>query len=618
MCGIIGYIGDNVEQNLIAGLEKLEYRGYDSAGMVIKRKNDFDVYKSIGAVENLKNKVIRETCDFKDETKNVVTNNDLDNDKMKNQNDKETQTQSDFSLGIAHTRWATHGKISLENCHPHFSSQKDVALVHNGIIENFETLKNELLKQGCNFYGETDSEVVAKLIAKLDINSLRRTIKKLEGSFAIVLISKNSDNLFFAKNKSPLYVAVGESCAMVASDPSCFVGKAAEYYSLEDGEYGKISLKEVVFYDKNDKIIEKKAQNLDFRYINEEKSGYEHFMIKEIYQSRIALENIIKRYQEDEIKDILKKVKQSMFDRVYFIGCGTAYHAGLIGESFMRNSFNIDIFSSIASEFQNKNYCIDENSLCIFLSQSGETADTLSALEYCRLKGAKILTITNTEYSTMALKSDYCLPICAGQEKSVASTKAYFAQCIVLYILKKYLQGKDYIEPLKNLKKQLDFGDDNILKPLARNLSSYDKVFFIGRGNDYITAKEASLKLKEITYIFSSALASGELKHGTLALIDENVLVVVVATDEKLFNKTLNNAYEIKARGGKLALFTSIPLDEIAREKFDYVVKINQTIQEFMPIQTILQLQKIAYFTAVIKGINPDKPRNLAKSVTVE
>lgn len=585
MCGIIGYIGKNVEENLFEGLKRLEYRGYDSAGMTVMRNGNFDTYKSVGEVDNLKAKL---------------------------------KFNEEFGFGIAHTRWATHGKITIENCHPHFSSNGNIAIVHNGIIDNFEDLKIQLQAKDKCFVSQTDSEVVAKLLDKLNINNLRRVLKQIKGSYALVLLSKEKDCLYFAKNKSPLYVGKGDDCVMVASDPSCFAGKIDRYYQLKDGEYGKISLKSLVFYDKNDEIIEKTQESLDFNFISEGKSGYDHFMIKEIYQSRIALENIIAKFQTAELEGKLKELKKLMFDRIYLVGCGTAYHAGLIGQSYIRAECNIDTFCEVASEFKEKNFVIDENSLCIFISQSGETADTLSALEYCKQKNAHIIAITNTEYSTIAKKADINFPTCAGQEKAVASTKAYFAQCVMLYLIISYLKGKNNVEKLKLFKNQIDFGDDKALKNLAEIVSKYDKIFFIGRGVDYITAEEASLKLKEITYIFSSALPSGELKHGTLALVDESVLVIVIATDEKLFNKTLNNAYEIKSRGGKLVLFTQLNVDREVAKNFEMVFKVGLTQQDFYPMQIILPLQKLAYFTAVKKGINPDKPRNLAKSVTVE
>ena len=583
MCGIIGYIGLHPEQNLLNGLKKLEYRGYDSAGMTVRREGRFETYKEVGQVQNLAGKVV-----YKEE----------------------------FGMGIAHTRWATHGKISIENTHPHFSVGGEVALVHNGIIENFEELKEK--NKDVTYLGQTDSEVVAKMFESLSINSLRKVLKKLVGSYTLALLSKEGDYLYFAKNKSPLYIAKGKECAVIASDPSCFAGLCENYYQLDDGDYGKISLKNIVIYNKNHKIVEKTPQKLDFNYLSEDKSGYEHFMIKEIYQSRLALENIIEKYSHSEMKENLSKIKNHNFDRVYLVGCGTAYHAGLIGEHYLRENINIDVYCLVASEFKDSNLLVDNNSLCIFISQSGETADSISALEYCKEKGAKIVSITNVEYSTIAKMSDINLSIFAGQERAVASTKAYFAMCAVLFILSNYLKGQNYILPLKTLSHKIDFGNDISLKKLAKTLAVYKNLFFIGRGVDYVTALEASLKLKEITYIFSSALPSGELKHGSLALIDSNLPCLVIATDERQFAKTLNNASEIKSRGGKLILFTSLFVEKDVEENFDYIIKITPLPRDLMPMQIILSLQKLAYFTSLEKGNDPDKPRNLAKSVTVE
>ena len=584
MCGIIGYIGKNVESVILDGLERLEYRGYDSAGLAVCRQGNIQSFKAVGEVSKLKRAV--KFCD-------------------------------DFGIGIGHTRWATHGAISLENCHPHFSQSGETALVHNGIIENFEDIKAQL--SGMQFYGQTDSEVAAKLIGdKLSISSLRKMIKKIAGSFAFAAISKGGDSIYFAKQKSPLYIAKKDDGVMLASDPSCFAGFSNEYISLDDGEYGRVSISNLTIYDGNDKILQKQPQKLDFKFVDEEKKGYAHFMLKEIYQSRLTLENIIEKYSGSQMQEVLSQIKSLNFDRIFLIGCGTAYHAALIGQYYLRQAFCIDIYAAVASELQNECLPIDESSLCIFISQSGETADTLAALEYCREKGGKIVSITNTIYSTMAQKSDFCLPLCAGQEKAVASTKAYFAQCLILYIFTLFLQRKDYITSLKTFKNQIDYGDDFALGEIADFISKYQKVFFIGRGVDLITAKEASLKLKEITYIFSSAEPSGELKHGVIALVDENLPVIVIATDEHLFKKTLNNAHEIKSRGGKLILFTTLNIDDDTAACFDKVIKANSAQKPLLPLQIMIQLQKLAYFTAVKLGNNPDKPRNLAKSVTVE
>lgn len=586
MCGIIGYIGKNVEENLIEGLEKLEYRGYDSAGLCTKRNKDFYTEKAVGSVEKLKAKTNFTHC---------------------------------FGVGIAHTRWATHGEISICNAHPHFSADRKVAIVHNGIIENFEGIKGELEEEGLTFYGQTDSEVVAKMFkGKLSLNKIKKILEKIEGSYAFAIISKENNCIYFAKNKSPLYVAIGRDCSLIASDPSCFIGKADNFYPIDDGEFGKLESKKVVFCDKSGKKIIKKSQKLDINYKCEDKNNFEHFMLKEINESEKVIDNIIERYSRSEIKDILNKIKKIDFNRIYLIGCGTAYHAGLIGRKYFSSQLKVDVFCEKASEFQYQDHIIDGKSLCIFISQSGETIDTISALEFVKKYKAKTITITNVEYSTIAKLSNFNLPICAGQERAVASTKAYLGQCLILLILSKVLSDRSYLEKLCEFKNNIDYGKDSQIKRHAKMISKKDKLFFIGRGYDYITALEGSLKLKEISYIYSCVEESGELKHGPLALIEKGTLIIVVATDEKLFTKTLNNAYETKSRGAKLFLVTSFDIDEKIKASFDYIIKVKKVEEEIMPLQTIILLQKLAYFVACERGVNPDKPRNLAKSVTVE
>lgn len=584
MCGIVGYIGKNVEEVIVSRLERLEYRGYDSAGLAVCRANETQSYKAIGEVSKLKSTI--SYCE-------------------------------DFGIGIGHTRWATHGGITIENCHPHFSQSGNTALVHNGIIENFDDIKSQLV--GMQFYGDTDSEAAVKLVGdNLSIPSLRKLLRKITGSYAFALISKNADSIYFAKQKSPLYIAKNADGVMLASDPSCFVGFADDFISLDDGEYGKVSVSSLIIYDKNDKKTTKTPQKLDFKFVDEEKKGYAHYMLKEIYQSRLTLENIIETYSASQMQKVLNSIRSQNFERIILVGCGTAYHAALIGQHYLRQALGIDIYAAIASELQNEHLPIDDASLCIFISQSGETADSIAALEYCREKGGMIVTVTNTIYSTMARLSDFCLPLCAGQEKAVASTKAYFAQCIVLYIFSMFLQRKDFISSLKTFKNKIDYGDDFALTEISDFISKYQKLLFVGRGVDYITAKEASLKLKEISYIFSSAVPCGELKHGVIALVDEHTPSIVIATDKKQFKKTLNSAHEIKSRGGKLILFTTLNIDDDTAANFDKIISVAGVDSPFLPLQIILQLQKLAYFTAVKMGNNPDKPRNLAKSVTVE
>ena len=585
MCGIIGYIGKNVEQNLLSGLEKLEYRGYDSAGFCVLRDGEFYVEKSVGSVQKLLSKTF-----FSDK----------------------------FGVGIAHTRWATHGEISICNTHPHFSSKGDIAIVHNGIIENFECLKEELEINGIYFYGQSDSEVVAKLLnGKLNIKKIKELKEKLSGTYALAIISKKNKNIYFLKNKSPLYVGIGKDCSIIASDPSCFIGKCERFFPIDDGEFGQISLNKVDFFNDKEKII-KKSKKLNLKLGFDGKGIYDHFMLKEINESESVIENIIKKYNSPTLQKLLKGVKNFDFNRIYLVGCGTAYHAALLGERYFSKGLNIDVYCEMASEFQYKNYQTDKQTLCIFISQSGETIDTITALDYAKEKGARVISITNVEYSTIATKAEINLPIFAGREVAVASTKAYLAQCIVLYILAKFLSNQDFKCGLQNFRVNLNFGDDEKIKNFAKEVLKNEKVIFIGRGMDYITALEASLKLKEVSYINSIAEPCGELKHGPIALVDERTLIICIATDKSLFAKTLNNAYETKTRGGKLAILTDVILDKNIEKNFEYVFNIKDIGVELNPLQSMITLQKLAYYVAKEKGTNPDKPKNLAKSVTVE
>lgn len=585
MCGIFGYIGERVERCLLKGLNMLEYRGYDSAGIAVVRDKKLAVTKEVGKVENLKLKV---------------------------------KERENFGVGIAHTRWATHGKVNFANAHPQLSENRKIALVHNGIIENYEVLKGELEKEGVKFDSDTDSEVIVKLIGeKLTLEKINYVMEKLEGSYAFAMISKLEDKIYFAKDKSPLYIAKFTGHAMVASDPSCFAQYCTEYYDLCDGEYGYISKNTIAIY-KNGQRVKKRAKVIDFKYSSHNLDGFNHYMIKEIYQSGEALQNIIDRFGKKKMKDYIKNIAAQDIEKIYLIGCGTAYHAALIGRVYLKNYTDFEVECEYASEFVSQRNRINSRSLCIFISQSGETADTIAALKFCRERGALTLTITNVEYSTLAKLSNFVLPICAGQERAVASTKAYFGQCLILYILAKVLACQNYIASLKEFSKVLNYGDDEQIEKITNFIYQKNELFFIGRGIDYITCQEASLKLKEISYINSQALPSGELKHGTLALIDKNSIVISVITDRALFKKSINNACEIKSRGGKLILFTSLTVSKEIEEIFDYIFKIKEAPYDFIPLQTIIPLQKLAYFTSLKRGNNPDMPRNLAKSVTVE
>ena len=579
MCGIIACIGKNVTKMLIEGLERLEYRGYDSAGMTVLTNGEFFTKKALGNVKELKK---------------LVANDSLD------------------GLGIAHTRWATHGNISLENAHPHFSQGGNLALVHNGIIENYQNIKSNLDNSGAQFYGQSDSEVVAKFFGEqIDEKLLHKKLQSIEGSYAFAIICKGQERIYFAKNKSPLYVFEGR---MIASDPSVFAPYGKEFIALDDGEYGYIDGKEAKIF-KNGALIQKDTKLIDFEFVQEGKAHYDHFMIKEIYDSKKVIKGLKSHYTQNSVQKQVKSMNFERFNRIYFIACGTAYHAGLMAGAQFRKYFDKDVYIEKAGEICYKNLPIDENSLCFFISQSGETADSWSALEYVRAHNGVCACVVNTIYSTLSQKCDFVFPICAGQEKAVASTKAYFGQVLALLIIAHILKGEDFEKLLDEFEETLDYGNDEEIKRVARHLAKREKLFFIGRGEDYISALEASLKMKEISYIFSCGESAAELKHGSLALIENGVDAVLVATNLATLSKNLASAEEVHARGGKV-IFVS-PFSN-ADGKIDFYISVKPCKEEFMPLQTMLVLQKLSYFVAIMKGNNPDQPRNLAKSVTVE
>ena len=596
MCGIIGYIGFECEKNLYEGLKKLEYRGYDSSGMTTNRDSKFNTYKSIGRVKNLSNKII-----------------------FNNKN----------GIGIAHTRWATHGNVTLQNAHPHFSEDEKIAIVHNGIIENYIDLKEKLISQGVKFYGESDTEVIAKHFKKdISLEKFKSVIDKLKGTYAILTISCNSDKIFFAKNKSPLYIALDKETVMFSSDISCFFGKFDKFYTLEDGEYGFADKNSIIFY-KNSKKISKQCNEIKSKLCISSKGRFKHFMLKEIFESKKVGNNILKYIQTSKVTKLINDILKNDIEKIYLIGCGSAYNAGLIGKRFFR-LYGYDADCILASEFEHENIFINNKTLCIFISQSGETYDTLKVLDLCKTKGGICLGITNVEYSTLSQKSDYLLSLNAGVEKAVASTKAYLAQvvmCCLLAIKMKYLSYDNYILDNKNYDIYKRFGkeyynldinlNESNLKEIAEFISYFKYVFYIGKGVDYDIALEGSLKLKEISYIFSLALPCLELKHGTLALIDENTVTIAICSEQNLIDKIISSSQEIKARGGKVILLTICDIEEQYNKNFDRIIKVSSSGKlNFLNI--IISLQKIAYYVATIKCNNPDMPKNLAKSVTVE
>lgn len=593
MCGIVGYIGKDIEKIIISKLKKLEYRGYDSAGIAVGNADGYKVFKAKGEIKNLE-KII------------------------------EITPQAD--IGIGHTRWATHGKPDEINAHPHISTNKQWALVHNGIIENYAEIKEKLIAQGMTFYSQTDSETIAKLLEyyefKDGLESIFKTISALDGSYALAVLHNQERKIFFAKNKSPLYVALKNGEALLASDVICFGGFAEEYYVIEDGEFGFTDGKDLVIRNDFGKVC-KTAVKLAADFSTEE-NVYDHFMIKEIYDTKNALLSNLEYYSVENNYKKLYDTDISYFDKVVLVGCGTAYHACLSGARFFREKINVDCFTEVASEFRYSHPKINEKTIVFLVSQSGETADTLAAYDLAHKAGAKTVAIVNVEYSTLAKSADVSMPIKAGVEVAVASTKAYSAQVLTLYIAAMIFDAKKKgnkvcLDNINDLVRTFEYGNIALYKEIAETLRYQQKIFMIGRGADYCSANEASLKIKETSYINSDTYYAGELKHGFLALIDDMTYVVVFATEKDVLSKTLSNAEEAYSRGAKLILFTCFDdIDKEFKDKCFFIVKIRNTGCGLQAIENIVPWQLIAYYTSVSKGINPDKPRNLAKSVTVE
>ncbi|MCQ2387326.1 MAG: glutamine--fructose-6-phosphate transaminase (isomerizing) [Clostridia bacterium] len=592
MCGIVCYIGKKPEKILIEKLKRLEYRGYDSAGIAVKSDKGFDIFKAKGEIKNLESKV-----------------KEIDNS----------------YLGIGHTRWATHGKPDEANAHPHISTDKKWVIVHNGIIENYSSLRDKLIGFGYEFYSETDTEIIAKLLQYYDngnaLETIRQTISVLKGSFALGIMKQDVDGIFFAKSKSPLFISKNEENVMVASDIICFKNFGDTFYQLSDGVFGFASSKKIEFYDKFGSV-NIKEEKLDLNEMDDE-NKYEHFMLKEIYETKPAIKNISEFYSKQRLLEIFENLNVKNIRKIKLVGCGTAYHAALMGADMIEKATDIDCEVVVASEFRYSEPRIGEDTIVILISQSGETADTLAAFELAKQKGAITIGIINIEYSALAKKVDYLLPIKAGVEVAVASTKAYSAQLLVLYLLSQALGNKVKnseidLSTVKTLINDFDYGTTKELQDLAEYLRYNDKLFMIGRGKDYFTALEASLKIKETSYINSDTYYAGELKHGFLALIEEDTFVIVFATDKKLIDKTISNAEEARARGAKIILFTPFDIDKGITDKFFKVFKVKKTDDRLQCIENITMWQLIAYYISVNKGINPDKPRNLAKSVTVE
>ena len=614
MCGIVGYIGNNkAKEVLINGLKSLEYRGYDSAGIATIENGKIDVVKEKGRVANLE---------------------------ALSEMEKLTGT-----IGIAHTRWATHGKPSRENAHPQTDNSGNFAVVHNGIIENYADLRKFLSDNGYSFYSQTDTEVIPNLIhfyfsndksentdEKL-LRAIKNAVSDLKGSYALEILSAfYPDRFVVIRKDSPLVIGKGNNENFVASDIPAVLRYTKDFYLLNDNELALVCKDRITFYDMNLAAHNKEIKNIEWDASAAEKDGYEDYMLKEIFEQPTAIRETIgsrlklgENCSFDDI-EISKEYLQSI-NKIYIVACGTAMHAGLMGKSIIEKLCRISVEVDIASEYRYRNPIIDEKTLCIFVSQSGETADTLAALRLSKQHGARTLAISNVIGSTITREADYTIYTHAGPEIAVASTKAYTSQVCLIAMLGIYfaeLLGSYSSEKLENLKASiLDLPSkiesvlDNCeeIKTFANKVYTQKDMFFLGRGTDYNVALEGSLKLKEISYIHSEAYAAGELKHGPIALIENGVIVIGIITNKNLVEKTISNIQEVITRGAKTLIITN---QILPNNNFGYVINIPETNELISPILSVIPLQLLSYYISKNKGLNVDKPRNLAKSVTVE
>lgn len=608
MCGIIGYVGDEQKamEVILDGLGKLEYRGYDSAGLAIIENGNIFIEKRSGKLENLKKAL-------------------------------EGKKEKSF-IGIGHTRWATHGNPTNENSHPHFSEDKRVAVVHNGIIENYQEIKEELLKEGYKFTSQTDSEVVAHLFSKYYTGDMVRTLmkvsKKIRGSYALGIIdSENPDKIVCTRKESPLILGLGNGKNFIASDVPAILKYTRDVIFMENDEIALIEKDRVSVYNSQGIEIKKDITKIEWSMEQANKGGYPHFMLKEIEEQPSVIEKTLDVYVNYEgkvdFKSSLKKLDLEKIQEIYIVACGTAYHAGLQGAYFFKKISGIKTEVDIASEFRYSDPFINEKSLVIFVSQSGETLDTLMAMKLAKSKGATTLAITNVLGSTISREADMVLYTLAGPEISVASTKAYTAQITLFYLLALYFGEQKNIVSKSNYDKWLDtiyklsekvkrtIEQKEKIKKVANYLKNKSGAFYIGRGIDDKCAREGSLKLKEISYIHSESFPAGELKHGTIALVEEGTPIIVIATQENMIEKIVSNIKEVKARGAYVITITKEKYKNMT-DVSDEIITIEDIDDILAPTVANISLQLLAYYTAVEKGLDVDKPRNLAKSVTVE
>ena len=612
MCGIVGYVGtEQAAPILLAGLSKLEYRGYDSAGIAIRNEDtgDITVVKAKGRLKILSEKTndgraVPGTC------------------------------------GIGHTRWATHGEPSENNAHPHCTDDKSVVLVDNRIIENYQELKDKLIKSGYAFYSQTDTEIAVKLVdyyyrkTGTPLEAISRAMLRIRGSYAFgIMFHDHPGKIFAARKDSPLIIGKSQTGCLIASDVPAILDKTRNVYYIGNHEIAELSQDEVHFYNIDREEIQKEQVEIKWDAESAEKGGYEHFMLKEIHEQPRAVRDTIGAYVKDGKIDLsetgLTDEKLQEIERIYIVACGSAYHVGMVGKYVIEELADIPVEVDLASEFRYRNPKLVKNSLVVIVSQSGETADSLAALRLAKERKIPVLGIVNVVGSSIARESDYILYTYAGPEISVATTKAYSTQLIAMYLLaiqaakvKDVIAEERYaalIEELGTLpeKIQKTLDDKERIQWFASKYANAKDVFFIGRGIDYAISMEGSLKMKEISYIHSEAYAAGELKHGTISLIEDGILVVGVATQAALFEKTISNMVEVKSRGAYLMGLTTYGNYNI-EDTADFAVYVPQTESFFATSLAIVPLQLMGYYVSVAKGLDVDKPRNLAKSVTVE
>ncbi|MFR2413766.1 MAG: glutamine--fructose-6-phosphate transaminase (isomerizing) [Veillonella nakazawae] len=610
MCGIVGYIGFNQASDfLLDGMAKLEYRGYDSAGIaIIGAENVIKIQKKVGRLANLE----------------AIVKAD----------------PNEGTVGIGHTRWATHGRPSDMNAHPHASEDGKFAVVHNGIIENYMPLKEELIEKGYHFKSETDTEVVAHLLEDMYdgdfVSTVRRMLARVDGAYALEIICADEpDKIICTKKENPLVIGLGKGENFVASDIPAIINYTRDTYILSDGELAIVTRDNVSVFDREGNAIDKEVFHVSWNAEAAEKGGYEHFMLKEIHDQPKAVRDTFGTHISEDGKTVHFEELNwtaddvAAFNKILIVACGTAYHAGLVTKQYIENLARIPVSVEIASEYRYSNPLTDDKTLCIVISQSGETSDTLAALKEAKRLGAKSLAITNVVGSSISREADNTVYTWAGPEISVASTKAYTTQLVAGLLFAVYLGqlngkmdptlGGEILCGVKSLPTLIHeiFEVDEDMKAFAKHYGFKSDAFFLGRAIDYAVAMEGALKLKEISYIHAEAYAGGELKHGTLALIEEGVPVIALATQEDVYDKMISNIREVKAREA-VVIGIGMKGDEELSKHVDHTIYVPRANKFIAPILAVVPLQLLAYYAAITRGADVDKPRNLAKSVTVE